>query len=220
VVVIDDHEAVRAGLRATLDATPDLRVIGESGSADEALALVAATTPDLAIVDLALPDRDGIHVCRELASTNARPHCVVLTSYSDEEALLAAAVAGARAYVLKSAPSRELVQTLRRVGAGELLLDANRARARLNARLESDPRVRLSPHERMVLALVADGLSNREIGARRRLTEKTVKNYVSRILTKLDLQRRTQAAVLAARMNERERLGHAWRRPAVESMDH
>lgn len=216
VVVVDDHETVRTGVRVALEGAPGIEMVGEAATAQEAIDVARELHPDVAVVDLSLPDRDGIEVCRDLRSSGDAGACVVLTSYANAEAQLAAAVAGAAAFVPKTARSRHLVRVIRRVATGETLLDAEQARHALADRVRDDPRHLLSPQERRVMDLIADGLTNRQIGATLHLTEKTVKNYVSRLLAKLDLHRRTEAAVLAARLAERDRATYPWRHGGPE----
>ncbi|MGZ6804890.1 MAG: response regulator transcription factor, partial [Nocardioidaceae bacterium] len=201
---LDDHEIVRQGLKALLESEPDLTVVGEASTASEALARVPALRPDVAVLDVRLPDGDGISVCRELRSTMPELACLMLTSFGDDEALFSAIMAGAAGYVLKQIRGSDLVGAVRSVGAGGSLLDAN-ATARLLERVRTeatrrDPLDVLTDQERRILELIGEGLTNREIGARMFLAEKTVKNYVSSVLSKLGLVRRTQAAVLIAEM--------------------
>jgi chemotaxis response regulator CheB len=212
VVVVDDHETVRAGVRASFAAEGDLLVVGDAALASRAATLVAAVRPDVTVVDLALGDADGVALCRDLLSSGDTGACVVLTSYSDDEARLAAAAAGAAAFVAKSAPVDDLIAAVRGAAAGVVQLQPDTARRLLRARADADPRSRLSPQEGRILHLIADGLTNRRIGERLHLTEKTVKNYVSRLLRKLDLQRRSEAAALAARLITQDRLGRPWQR--------
>jgi DNA-binding NarL/FixJ family response regulator len=202
VFLLDDHEIVRQGLKALLDAEPDLEVIGEAGTAAEALARVPALRPDVAVLDVRLPDGDGISVCRELRSNQPGLACLMLTSFGDDEALFAAILAGAAGYVLKQIRGSDLVGAIRTVGAGGSLLDPQ-ATSRLLQRMRSeatrkDPLEGLTDQERRILDLIGEGLTNREIGERMFLAEKTVKNYVSSVLSKLGLVRRTQAAVMVA----------------------
>ncbi len=207
VFILDDHEVVRAGLRTMLEATDDLVVVGEAGTVAEALARIPACDPDVAILDVRLPDGSGVEVCRDVRST--RPHiaCVMLTSYADDTAIYAAILAGAAGYVLKQVGGPHLVDEIRRAGSGETLLDPE-VTARVLERLRHGPREderlhALTVQERRVLDLIADGMTNRQIAAEMFLAEKTVKNYVSNLLTKLGMERRTQAATYAARIDER-----------------
>jgi len=204
-----DHEIVRRGLRWLLESEPDLEVVGGSGSAVEAAARIPALRPDVAILDAQLPDGSGIDVCRQVRSVDPSIRCLVLTAHADDEAVLAAIVAGASGYVLKTASCDGLAEAVRRVAAGESLLDAARV-ARLAERVRSpdpsDERLALlSPQEMAVLRNIAEGLSNRQIAERMFLTEKTVKNYVSNVFAKLGVERRTQAAILASRLPRAER---------------
>ncbi len=209
VFLLDDHEVVRRGLRDLLEAEGDLEVVGEAGTAEEALRRVPATRPDVAVLDVRLPDGDGVEVCRELRSSRPDLRCLMLTSYSDDEALFEAIMAGAAGYVLKQIRAGELVEAIRRVAAGQSLLDpalTARVLARLRSGPEEDePTARLTDQERRILDLLAEGMSNRQIGEHMYLAEKTVKNYVSNLLAKLGMQRRTEAAVYAARLAERRR---------------
>lgn len=213
VFLLDDHEVVRAGLRSVLEAEDDLTVVGEAASAAEALARIPVVKPDVAILDVRLPDGEGITVCRDIrASVQPPPACLMLTSYSDDEALFGAIMAGASGYMLKQVSGMGLVQAVRAVAAGESLLDP-RMTASLIAKLrnpgsaDEDSRYeQLSPQEKRVLDLIADGLTNRQIGERLYLAEKTVKNYVSALLHKLGFERRTAAAVYAT--ERRRRKGH------------
>jgi DNA-binding NarL/FixJ family response regulator len=209
VFLLDDHELVRHGLRTVLEVAGDIEIVGEAGSAAEALVRVPAARPQVAILDVRLPDGDGITVCREIrASIEPPPACLMLTSYSDDEALFGAIMAGAAGYLLKQISGRELVSAVRTVAAGGSMLDAQ-VTATVMSRLRgetgaTDPRyVLLSPQEKRVLELIAKGLTNREIGRQLYLAEKTVKNYVSAVLHKLGLQRRTEAAVYAERRRPR-----------------
>ncbi|GAB3350078.1 response regulator [Amycolatopsis echigonensis] len=208
VFLLDDHEMVRTGLKTVLDAEPDLRVAGEAGSVAEALARVAAVKPDVAILDVRLPDGDGITVCREIRSMlEPPPACLMLTSYSDDEALFGAIMAGAAGYMLKQISGTSVVDAVRTVAAGGSLLDAKLTASVLSRlRGETGPQdtgyASLSPQERRVLDLIADGRTNRQIAERLVLSEKTVKNYVSAVLHKLGFERRTEAAVYAARRNQ------------------
>ncbi|HYZ38500.1 MAG TPA: response regulator transcription factor [Pseudonocardiaceae bacterium] len=207
VFLLDDHEVVRRGLRDLLEGSGGIEVVGEAGRADEALRRIPAVRPDVAVLDAQLPDGSGIEVCREIRSSLPSVACLILTSYDDDEALFAAIMAGAAGYVLKQIRGTDLVEAVQRVAQGQSLLDPA-VTARVLTRLRegppgTDPRWEaLSERERAVLALIADGLSNREIGARLFLAEKTVKNHVSRLLAKLQMQRRTQIAVFGAAMRE------------------
>jgi two-component system, NarL family, response regulator DevR len=212
VFLLDDHEIVRRGVRDLLEIEDDLEVVGEAGTAQEALARVPATRPDVAILDVQLPDGDGIEVCRELRSQNPELHCLMLTSFADDEALFSAVMAGAAGYVLKQVRGNDLVEGIRRVAAGESLLDPA-STARVLERLrrkpeEADELAVLSPQERRIFELIGEGMTNRQIGQQMYLAEKKVKNYVSNVLSKLGMSRRTQAAAHAARLDERRsRLG-------------
>ncbi|GAB3490188.1 response regulator [Amycolatopsis cihanbeyliensis] len=205
VFLVDDHEVVRRGVADLLEAEPDLTVAGEAASAAQALARIPALRPDVAVLDVRLGDGNGVELCRELRSRLPELNCLMLTSYTDEQAMLDAVLAGAGGYVLKDIQGLQLVHAVRQVGAGKSLLD-NRAAATLMARLrdntaDTGPAAGLTERERTLLDLIGEGLTNRQIAERMYLTEKTVKNYVSRLLTKLDLERRTQVAVLAAKLH-------------------
>ena len=204
VFLMDDHEVVRQGLKAMLDAEPDMQVIGEASTAAEALARVPALRPDVAVLDVRLPDGDGISVCRELKSALPDLACLMLTSFGDDDALFSAIMAGASGYVLKQIKGNDLVGAVRTVGKGQSLLDPM-ATARLLQKMRSDavrkdPLDVLTEQERKILDLIGEGLTNREIGERMFLAEKTVKNYVSSVLSKLGLVRRTQAAVMVTEL--------------------
>ena len=207
VFLLDDHEVVRAGIRQMLEDEGDITVVGEAGTADEALRRVPAVHPDVAILDVRLPDGDGVEVCRELRSRMPELRCLMLTSYADDEALFASIMGGASGYILKQIRGSELVSAVRRVGEGESLIDPSltaRVLERLRTGPEQDERLaRLSEQERKILDLLAEGLTNRQIAERLYLAEKTVKNYVSNLLTKLGMSRRTEAAAFAARISER-----------------
>jgi len=204
VYLLDDHEIVRRGLRELLEADGSIEVIGESGLAAEATRRIPALRPDVAVLDGRLPDGSGIDVCRDVRSIDPTINCLILTSYDDDEALLNAIMAGAAGYVLKEIRGTALVDAIRRVAAGESLLDpevTQRVVARLREGPESDPALgSLTAQERRILLLIAEGLTNRQIAERMFLAEKTVKNYVSSLLGKLGMERRTQAAVFAARL--------------------
>jgi two-component system response regulator DevR len=201
VFLVDDHEIVRRGISELLQEEPDIEVVGEAGTAQQAMKLIRATRPDVAVLDVRLPDGSGIDVCRDVRAADPALRCLILTAYDDEEALDAAIIAGASGYVLKQVRASGLIDSVRRVAAGEHLIDPELGRA-ASSRLHGhgavgDPRLaQLSARERDVLALLADGLANREIGEILSISEKTVKNYVSSILAKLGLQRRTQAAII------------------------
>jgi DNA-binding NarL/FixJ family response regulator len=204
VFLLDDHEVVRRGLADLLQHSGDIEVVGESGSAAEASRRIPALRPDVAILDARLPDGNGIDVCRDVRAVDPSIKGLILTSYEDDEALFAAIMAGAAGYVLKQIRGTDLVDAVRRVAAGQSLLDPA-VTARVLERIRhgvSEPRELklLTEQERRILEYVAEGLTNREIAARMFLAEKTVKNYVSSMLAKLGLERRTQAAVLATKL--------------------
>ncbi|WP_431682606.1 response regulator [Kitasatospora sp. KL5] len=203
VFLLDDHEVVRRGVHDLLDAEPDLTVVGEAATVDQALARVPALRPDVAILDMRLPDGDGVTVCRELRSRMPELACLILTSFDDEDALLDSIMAGAAGYVLKQISGTDLVSAVRTVASGQSMLDPGAA-TRLMARLRGDSAaaqpsdlMQLTDREREILALIGEGLTNREIGGRLFLAEKTVKNHISRLLAKLGVERRVQAAVIA-----------------------
>ncbi|AGP65450.1 two component system transcriptional regulator devR [Mycobacterium intracellulare subsp. yongonense 05-1390] len=202
--MVDDHEVVRRGLIDLLGADPDLDVVGEAGSVAEALARIGAANPDVAVLDVRLPDGNGIELCRDLLSRMPDLRCLILTSYTSDEAMLDAILAGASGYVVKDIKGMELARAVKEVGAGRSLLD-NRAAAALMAKLRGgaereDPLSGLTDQERKLLALLSEGLTNKQIADRMFLAEKTVKNYVSRLLSKLGMERRTQAAVFATEL--------------------
>ena len=204
IFLLDDHEIVRHGLRDLFESEDDLVVVGESGSAKEAERIIPALRPHVAVLDARLPDGSGIDVCRAIRSRDPSIRGLILTSYDDDEALFAAIMAGASGYVLKQIRSNDLVDAVRRVAAGQSLLDpavTTRVLERLR-HADDDPTElsQLTEREREILELIAEGLTNRQIGQRLYLAEKTVKNYVSSLLAKLGLERRTQAAVLAAKL--------------------
>ncbi|OLP01551.1 DNA-binding response regulator [Mycolicibacterium porcinum] len=207
VFLVDDHEVVRRGLVDLLSADPELDVIGEADSVAQALARVPVLVPDVAVLDVRLPDGNGIELCRELLSRMPDLRCLMLTSFTSDEAMLDAILAGASGYVVKDIKGMELAQAIKDVGAGKSLLD-NRAATALMAKLRgdaerSDPLAGLTQQERVLLDLLGEGLTNRQIAARMFLAEKTVKNYVSRLLAKLGMERRTQAAVFASTLDRR-----------------
>jgi two-component system, NarL family, response regulator DevR len=204
VFLLDDHEIVRRGLRDLLEGEGDIEVVGESGSAREAAARIPALRPHVAVLDARLPDGSGIDVCRDVRATDPTIKALILTSYDDDEALFAAIMAGAAGYVLKQIGAGDLVDSVRRVAAGQSLIDPQ-LMAKVLERVRSGPPEHeelagLTEQERKILALIAEGMTNRQIGERLYLAEKTVKNYVSSILSKLGLERRTQAAVFASRL--------------------
>jgi DNA-binding NarL/FixJ family response regulator len=204
VYLLDDHEVVRHGLRDLLEREGDIEIVGESGSAVDAAHRIPALRPHVAVLDARLPDGSGIDVCREIRSVDPTIQALILTSYEDDEALFAAIMAGAAGYVLKQIKGTDLVDAVRRVAAGQSLLDPA-VTARVLDRIrrgpdQPDELKGLTEQERRILALVAEGLTNREIAQRMFLSEKTIKNYVSSLLAKLGLERRTQAAVLAAKL--------------------
>lgn len=209
VFLVDDHEVVRRGINDLLEEENDLTVIGQASTVAEALARIPALRPDVAVLDMRLPDGNGVELCRELRSRMPGLNCLILTSYTEEQAMLDAVLAGAGGYVIKDIKGLDLVSAIRTVGAGRSLLDP-RAAAALMARIRSDaekpgPLAALTDRERIVLDLIGEGLTNRQIGKRMSLAEKTVKNYVSGVLTKLGMQRRTQIAVLATELRDRRR---------------
>jgi two-component system response regulator DevR len=204
VFLLDDHELVRRGIRDLLEQEPDVQVIGEADTAQDAKARIPALRPDVAILDARLPDGNGIDVCRDIRSVDPSIRALILTSYDDDEALFAAIMAGAAGYLLKQVRGTDLVSAVRLVAAGQSLLDpavTQRVIERIrHGPQEPDELTSLTDQERRILELVAEGLTNRQIAERMYLAEKTVKNYVSSILAKLGLERRTQAAVLAAKL--------------------
>jgi len=198
VFLLDDHEIVRRGVRELLEAEDDLVVVGEAGTVAEALVRVPAVRPDVAVLDVRLPDGDGIRVCRELRSADPSLGCLMLTSFADDDAMVGAIMAGAAGFVLKQVRGSDLVGAVRTVAAGGSLLDP-RTTLQVLDRLRApvaDPLSSLTDQERRILDLIGEGLTNRQIGERTFLAEKTVKNYVSSLLSKLGLDRRTQAAVM------------------------
>lgn len=208
VFLVDDHEIVRRGVAGILEAEDDMKVVGEAADASHALARIPALRPDVAVLDVRLPDGNGIELCRELCAARPDLPCLMLTSFTDEHAMLDAVLAGARGYLVKDITAPVLVGAVRDIAAGGSLLD-NRAAAALMRKLRADagteqgPLAGLTEQEHTLLALLGEGLTNRQIADRMFLAEKTVRNYVSRLLTKLGVERRTQAAVLAARYQQR-----------------
>jgi two-component system, NarL family, response regulator DevR len=206
VFLLDDHEIVRRGIAELLDAAPDIKVVGDAGTAAQALARITAIRPQVAVLDGRLPDGSGIDVCREIRSSVPDTRCIILTSYDDDDAILASVMAGAAGYLLKEIKGSNLIEAIRQVAAGRSLLDpavTERVLTRLREGDKVDPRwASLTPRERDILGLVTEGMTNREIGERLFLAEKTVKNYVSVMLTKLGMERRAQAAVFGAEMRK------------------
>ncbi|QFY09883.1 response regulator [Nonomuraea phyllanthi] len=204
VFLLDDHEVVRRGVAALLGSEDDIEVIGEAGTAESAIARIPALEPDVAVLDVRLPDGNGVDVCREVRSRVPGLACLMLTSFADDDALFDAVMAGAAGYVLKQIHGSDLVGAVRTVASGQSLLDPRTTAAMLQRLREQatrkDPLAALTEQERHILDLIGEGLTNRQIGERMFLAEKTVKNYVSNLLAKLDMQRRTQAAALAARL--------------------
>jgi DNA-binding NarL/FixJ family response regulator len=213
VFLVDDHEIVRRGIAQLFETEDDIEVVGEAGTAAQAMARIPALRPDIAILDVRLPDGEGVSVCRNIrSSVSPPPACLMLTSYLDDEALFGAIVAGAAGYLLKQVAGVDLVGAVRTIAAGDSLLDP-RATAVVLERLRRgdmpiDPRYEsLSPQERRILSLIADGLTNRQIGDEMYLAEKTVKNYVSSLLHKLGFARRTEAAVYATELGRTDGRG-------------
>ncbi|MFF9162229.1 response regulator [Streptomyces longwoodensis] len=213
VFLLDDHEVVRRGVHDLLDDEPDITVVGEAATVEQALVRIPALRPDVAVLDVRLPDGDGVTVCREVRSRMPDLACLMLTSFDDEEALLDSIMAGAAGYVLKQIQGSDLVSAVRTVARGQSLLDAS-ATARLMTRLrgggqqpaeEPDVLPGLTDREREILDLIGEGLTNRQIGQRLYLAEKTVKNHISRLLAKLGVERRVQAAVIATQARDRTR---------------
>ena len=206
VFLLDDHEVVRRGVRDMLETEADITVVGEGSTAAEALARIPAVRPQVAVLDVRLPDGDGVTVCREIRSRMPEVSCLMLTSFADDDALFDAILAGASGYVLKQIRGSDLIGAVRTVASGQSLLDP-RTTARVMERLRDqatrkDPLAGLSEQERRILELIGEGLTNRQIGERMHLAEKTVKNYVSNLLAKLGMERRTQAAVFATEVRQ------------------
>ncbi|WP_338890287.1 response regulator transcription factor [Rhodococcus sovatensis] len=206
VFLVDDHEIVRRGLIDLIESDPELSVVGEAGTVSNALARIPALRPDVAVLDVQLPDGNGVELCRELMSRMPELRCLILTSFTEDQAMLDAILAGAMGYIVKDIKGMDLTQAIKDVGLGRSLLD-NRAAAALMRKLRSDddkavtgPLASLTEQERKLLALLGEGLTNRQIAERMFLAEKTVKNYVSRLLAKLGMERRTQAAVYASKL--------------------
>jgi DNA-binding NarL/FixJ family response regulator len=199
VFLVDDHEIVRRGLANLVDGQDDMRVVGEAATARQAMGRIQATVPDVAVLDVRLPDGSGIDVCRDIRSRLPGIACLILTAYDDDTAVSAAVMAGAAGYVLKDIGASRLTESIRAVASGRSLLDpgaVRSARTRMQEPADDDPRLgSLGLREQQILRLIADGLTNRQIGERLGIAEKTVKNYVSSLLNKLGLERRTQAAV-------------------------
>lgn len=205
VVLVDDHEVVRAGLKALIDADPEIEVVGEAGTAEEGVRRVGYDTPDVVVLDVRLPDGSGIEACREIRSRFPEVKVLMLTSFADEEALMAAILAGASGYVLKRIKGQDLVADIKRVGAGDSLLDGEMTE-KLFARLRSGPKedpllAKLTNQERIIVGHIAEGMTNKEIADVMFLAEKTVKNYVSNLLTKMGMSRRSEAAAYVARLD-------------------
>jgi DNA-binding NarL/FixJ family response regulator len=205
VFLLDDHEVVREGLRHLLGEEPDIEVVGEARTGQEAIDLIDPTLTDVAVLDVRLPDMSGVEVCREIRSRYRHIACLMLTSFSDDEALFDSVMAGAAGYVLKEIRGTDLVSDIRRVTAGHSLLDpamTKRVLERVRSGPPADPADRLTTQERHILDLIAEGMTNRQISEVLYLSEKTVKNYVSNLLSKLGMSRRTEAAVFAVRRSQ------------------
>jgi DNA-binding NarL/FixJ family response regulator len=201
IFLVDDHEIVRRGVADLINAEKDLEVVGEASTAKQAIARIGATLPDVAVLDVRLPDGNGIDLCRDVRSAHPEVAVLILTAYDDDEASYTAVLAGAAGYVLKDIRGQGLLTSIRRVAAGETLIAPAVTKRVVEVAIErSDPAVELSLRERQVLELIAAGLTNRQIGERLELAEKTVKNYVSGLLAKLGMERRTQAAVYGAQL--------------------
>ncbi len=205
IFLVDDHEVVRQGVRSVIEAADGMHVVGEAGNVEQAMQRISAVNPDVAVLDVRLPDGSGVELCRDIRATHPNIACLMLTSFSDDEALFEAIMAGASGYVLKQVRGSELLDAIQRVARGEQLLDpalTGRVLERLRNPVVPDARLEsLTEQERKVLALIAEGRTNRQIGDTLHLAEKTVKNYVSNLLSKLGMDRRTEAAVFAARID-------------------
>lgn len=208
VFLLDDHEIVRRGVKDLLEAEPGITVVGEAGTAESALARIPALKPDVAVLDVRLPDGDGVSVCRDIRSRMPEVACLMLTSFGDDEALFDAIMAGAAGYVLKQIRGTDLVGAVRALAAGQSLLDpvaASRVMKRMRDQAtRSDPLTGLTTQERRILELIGEGLTNRQIGEHMFLAEKTVKNYISALFAKLGMERRTQAAAFAVRIFDKQ----------------
>lgn len=204
VFLLDDHEIVRRGLADLIGLQGDMEVVGEAGTAEEALRRIPAAQPDVAVLDVRLPDGSGVEVCREVRSSQPAVSCLMLTSYADDEALFNAIMAGASGYVLKEIHGNDLIEAIRQVAGGNSLLDpgmTSKVLERLrNGSKENSELSQLSEQERTILTLIGQGMTNRQIGESMHLAEKTIKNYVSGLLAKLGMERRTQAAAYVARL--------------------
>jgi two-component system response regulator DevR len=204
IFLLDDHEIVRRGIAELIGLQSDLEVVGEAGTAEEALIRITASQPDVAVLDVRLPDGSGVEVCREIRSLFPNIHVLMLTSYSDDEALFNAIMAGASGYVLKEIRGTDLINAIRQVASGKSLLDPSvteRVLERLrNGNKESNELSGLTGQEKTILNLIGEGMTNRQIGEQMHLAEKTIKNYVSGLLAKLGMERRTQAAAYVARL--------------------
>lgn len=207
VFLLDDHEIVRRGLRELLEASGQFEVVGEAGTAEEALSRIPATRPEVAVLDVRLPDGDGVEVCREVRSKHPEIACLMLTSYSDDEALFEAIMAGAAGYLLKQVKGNDLIEAIQSVAAGQSLLDptlTQKVLERIRTGVVEDERTaQLTEQELRIFELIGEGLTNRQIAEQVHLAEKTVKNYVSNLLMKLGMDRRTEVAAFAARLDER-----------------
>jgi DNA-binding NarL/FixJ family response regulator len=212
VFLLDDHEVVRRGIADLLGLESDMEVVGEAGTATDALHRIPAARPDVAVLDVRLPDGTGIEVCRDARSMLPGLRCLMLTSYSDDEALFDAIMAGAAGYVLKDIKGNDLVEAVRSVASGRSLLDPRATQSvleRLRSGAKTDSKIdQLNEQERRILVLIGEGMTNRQIGEAMHLAEKTVKNYVSSLLAKLGMERRTQVAAYAARLEADRDHGH------------